>query len=143
MTESHHHHHGSDYSCGSCGTGHPHHSHDMDGAERLVEEALVLSHSWSGTSGSPEMLAARMREGLLHLARLVSEYGVVFGHLKALLRCGPSTLACSVTRVGVADETASPDWPPCGPADWSLTVNILSLFHTDTVTEELLDNLFG
>lgn len=126
--------------CG-CHKGAPNRPHGE--AQALVERTLVLSKAWSGTEGSPADLAERVRSGLSDLAGQVAEDGIIWGHLKVLLCCGGAALAFSVTRADTVDETPSPLWPPAAPADWTLTVNVLSLVHTDAVTEETLDVLFG
>ena len=146
--EHHHHHeheHGHDHDCGhdhdhGCACGH-HHGHSE--AERLVEDTLVLSKSWSGEDGQPEQLAQKLQSGLEALGELLGEDGIILGHLKGLLRCGSACLACSITRTDHTDLTASPDWPPAGPCHWTVTVTVLSLCHQDRVTEETLDKLFG
>lgn len=141
----HHHEHAHGHDCGhdhshACACGH-HHSHSE--AERLVEDTLVLSKTWSGEAGQPEQLARKLQSGLEVLGKLLEEDGIILGHLKGLLRCGTACLACSVTRADAQDLTPSPDWPPAGPCPWTLTVTVLSLCHQELVTEKTLDKLFG
>lgn len=131
--------HTSDCDCG-CRKTAPHHCPEE--ARQLVERALVLSKTWSGLDGNPMVLAEQVRSSLRHLAGQLTEDGIILGHLKAFLCCGATSLGFSVTRMDTLDETPSPLWPPPSPADWYLAVNVLSLVHTDAVTEETLDALF-
>lgn len=137
MTE---HPHAHTHACG-CHEAVPY--HHAGEARSLVEHALVLSKNWSGLDGNPAVVAERVRSNLHDLARCLSEDGIIFGHLKAFLCCGRSTLSFSVTRLDTVDETPSSHWPPVSPVDWMLTVNVLSLIHTEAVTKETLDALFG
>ena len=70
-------------------------------------------------------------------------WACTLSELRALLTKSGLPLYGAALRADTVDETPSPGWPPAGPADWSLTVNVLSLLHAEGVTEDLLDSLFG
>ena len=138
---AHSHGHGPDCPCGCHNPG------GADPARKLLEGALVLSRSWSRTS-SPAIpaaeLADRVAGGLRHIAALLAENGVVFGHIKALLRCGTDSVTFSITRLDNVDRITVGGWPPPQPVEaWELTVNVLSLVDNGTVDYALLEELFG
>ena len=117
------------------------HDHGHGGAHALLDNALTLSGSWRYPGPVPE---ERVEDGLREIAALLAEGGVILGHIKALLRCGESGIAFSITRLDAVDRTVIGTWPPSGPeGEWSLTVNVLSLVHTGVVTGERLEKLFS
>lgn len=141
---SHQHHHGHRHDHGpdcTCGC------HGGQDAHNLIDGALVLSRTWSREGCSPisgAALEGQVTDGLCQIAGLLAEDGVIFGHIKALLRCGEDSVALSITRLDGVDRIAAGTWPPPAPVTgWTLTVNVLSLAHTDAVDLPLLDRLFA
>lgn len=134
----HHHDHGPDCACGC---------HGGRDAHALIDGALVLSRTWSREGCAPVSGAAlegRVTVSLRQIAALLAEDGVIFGHIKALLRCGEDSVALSITRLDEVDRIAVGAWPPPAPVTgWTLTVNVLSLAHTGAVDLPLLDRLFA
>lgn len=133
-----HHDHGPGCTCGC---------HGGQDAHALIDGALVLSRTWSREGCAPisgAALEGRVAASLRQIAALLAEDGVIFGHIKALLRCGEDSVALSITRVDEVDRTAAGAWPPPAPVTgWTLTVNVLSLVHTEAVDLPLLDRLFA
>ena len=144
MSHHHDHTHGPDCTCG-CHGGEKHAG--ADAAHALIDGALVLSRTWDRTGVSPvsgEALEERVVSALRRVAALLAEDGVIFGHIKALLRCGADSVALSITRLDAVDRIAVGAWPPPRPVEeWTLTVNVLSLTHTDAVDATLLESLFA
>lgn len=144
---SHTHEHEHDHMHGPFCTCGCHEHGGADAAHQVMDSALVLSQSWSRTCRPPipaGELADRVAGGLRHIAALLAEDGVVFGHIKALLRCGGDSVTFSITRLDDVDRITVGCWPPPHPVEaWDLTVNVLSLVNTGAVTGALLEELFG
>lgn len=150
MSERHtSHEHGPSCSCGC----HSHrkitlreHAH-TDSAHALVDAALVLSKSWERSAPAAvaaAALAEQTAQRLKAVAERLAEDGAVMGHVKALLECGGERLGLSVTRTDIVDRTPDGAWSGERMVDaWRVTVNVLSLLHTDAVTEADLDAAFG
>ena len=123
---SHEHDHGHDHGHG--------HDHEHGQAQEIVENALVISRSWTRESDTPvraEELEKLTADGLEKIAVLLSTDGMILGHIKALLGCGSGRSALSVTRLGIVDITHDGRWEPAAQvAAWSLDVNIISIENT-------------
>jgi hypothetical protein len=127
--------------------GHDHeHSHDHS-AHAQLDSALTLSRSWTHTCAaprSPAQIEGAVTAALNQVAALLEEDGAILGHIKALAQSGEDGVALSITRTDTVDRTPLGTWDALDRVDqWALTVNVLSLIHTQAVNEEVLERLFA
>ena len=139
--ENHHHHeHGPDCACGC-------HGHTHSEAEELVEGALRYSRKDTVTLPAPVPageLEARIGGLLMQAAERLAESGFVLGHIKALLQTDADSVSLSITRLDHIDRTVVGGWEPSAPTGtYTLTVNILSLIHTDAELGDLIAALYA
>ncbi len=124
-----------------------HHDHQDDPVHNLMEGALTLSKKWTYAFHTPisaAELEERITNGLHRVSSLLAVNGAVIGHVKALVQSGEDAVTFSVTRVDTVDRSILGNWTPQRPISaCSLTVNILSLAHTEAVTYALLEQIFA